>query len=216
MKNLYYIAIEGVIGAGKTSFAKLLSQRLKAKLILEKFEENPFLGDFYEDPDRYAFQAQMFFLLSRYKQQLELKQVDLFHNMLISDYMFEKDRLFANLNLSDKELGLYDKIASLLEKELTKPDLIVYLQANTERLLSNIAKRGRDYERDISDEYIESLNQIYNEYFFRYNRTPLIIINTNEIDFVNNKKDFDELINVIRQPISGTVYYNPEGQKDKK
>ncbi len=216
MKNLYYIAIEGVIGAGKTTFAKLLAERLKAKLILEKFEENPFLSEFYDDPERYAFQAQMFFLLSRYKQQLELKQVDLFHNMLISDYMFEKDRLFANLNLSDKELGLYDKIASLLEKELSKPDLIVYLQANTDRLLGNISKRGREYEKEISTEYIESLNHIYNEYFFRYNKTPLIIINTNEIDFVHNESDLDELINVIRQPISGTVYYNPEGNKELK
>lgn len=215
MKNLYYITIEGVIGAGKTSFAKLLSERLQAKLILEKFEENPFLSEFYEDPERYAFQAQMFFLLSRYKQQLDLKQVDLFHNMIISDYMFEKDRLFANLNLSDKELGLYDKIATLLEKELSKPDLIVYLQANTSRLLSNIINRGRSYESDIQTEYIQSLNHIYNEYFFRYNKTPLIIINTNEIDFVNNSKDLDELINIIRQPISGTVYYNPEWSKEK-
>ncbi len=211
MKNLYYIAIEGVIGAGKTSFAKLLAERLSAKIVLEKFEENPFLEEFYKEPERFSFQTQLFFLLSRYRQQMELKQVDLFHNMLISDYMFEKDRLFANLNLSDKELVLYDKIANLLEKEIPKPDLVVFLQANTERLLDNIAKRGRDYERDISEEYIESLNQIYNEYFFRFNKSPLIIINTNDIDFVHNKNDLDELINVIRQPISGTVYYNPEG-----
>ncbi len=211
MKNLYYIAIEGVIGAGKTSFAKLLAERLSAKIVLEKFEENPFLEEFYKEPEIFSFQTQLFFLLSRYRQQMELKQVDLFHNMLISDYMFEKDRLFANLNLSDKELVLYDKIANLLEKEIPKPDLVVFLQANTERLLDNISKRGRDYEKDISEEYIESLNQIYNEYFFRFNKSPLIIINTNDIDFVHNKNDLDELINVIRQPISGTVYYNPEG-----
>jgi len=212
MKHLYYIAIEGVIGVGKTSLAKLLAEKLSAKLILERFEENPFLEDFYHEPERYAFQTQLYFLLSRYKQQVELKQVDLFHNLLISDYMFAKDKLFANLNLNEKELTLYERIANLLEREIPTPDLVVFLQASTDRLMVNIQQRARDYEREIAREYIESLNQIYNEFFFRYQKSPLIILNTNEIDFVHNPADLDELVRIIRQPVSGTVYYQPEKQ----
>ncbi len=210
MKHLYYIAIEGAIGVGKTSFAKILSERMSARLVTEKFEENPFLEDFYVDPERYSFQTQLYFLLSRYRQQLELKQVDLFHSLLISDYMFDKDKLFAHLNLNEKELVLYNLIARLLEKEIPKPDLIVFLQASTDRLMANIKKRGRSYEREISREYIESLNQIYNEYFFRYKASPLLIINTNEIDFVHNEDDLNDLLSLLKKPISGTVYYNPE------
>jgi len=210
MKNLYFIAIEGVIGVGKTCLAKMLTEKLSAKLVLEKFEENPFLEDFYTNPERYAFQTQLYFLLSRYRQQLELKQIDLFHNLLISDYMFSKDRLFAHLNLNEKELTLYNLIAKLLEKEIPKPDLVVFLQASTDRIMRNIKSRGRTYERNISREYIESLNQIYNEYFFRYKDSPLIIVNANEIDFVHNEEELNELLQVIRQPVSGTRYYNPE------
>ena len=210
MKHLYYIAIEGAIGVGKTSFAKILSERMSARLVIEKFEENPFLEDFYVDPERYAFQTQLYFLLSRYRQQLELKQVDLFHSLLISDYMFDKDKLFAHLNLNEKELVLYNLVARLLEKEVPKPDLIVFLQASTDRLMANIKKRGRSYEREISREYIESLNQIYNEYFFRYKASPLLIINTNEIDFVHNEDDLNDLLLLLKKPVSGTVYYNPE------
>ena len=210
MKNLYYIAIEGVIGVGKTCLAKMLTEKLSAKLVLEKFEENPFLEDFYAEPERYAFQTQLYFLLSRYRQQLDLKQIDLFHNLLISDYMFAKDKLFAHLNLNEKELTLYNLIAKLLEREIPKPDLVIFLQASTDILMDNIKKRSRTYERSMSREYIESLNQIYNEYFFRYKDSPLIIVNTNEIDFVHNEGDLDELLQVIRQPVSGTRYYNPE------
>ncbi|MBU4443852.1 MAG: deoxynucleoside kinase [Candidatus Marinimicrobia bacterium] len=210
MKHLYYIAIEGAIGVGKTSFAKILSERMSARLVTEKFEENPFLEDFYVDPERYAFQTQLYFLLSRYRQQLELKQVDLFHSLLISDYMFDKDKLFAHLNLNEKELVLYNLIARFLEKEIPKPDLVVFLQASTDRLMANIKKRGRSYEREISREYIESLNQIYNEHFFRYKASPLLIINTNEIDFVQNEDDLNDLLSLLKKPVSGTVYYNPE------
>ncbi|MCD6204809.1 MAG: deoxynucleoside kinase [Candidatus Marinimicrobia bacterium] len=210
MKHLYYIAIEGVIGVGKTSFAKILSERMSARLVLEKFEENPFLEDFYVDPERFAFQTQLYFLLSRYRQQMELKQVDLFSNLLVSDYMFDKDKLFAHLNLNEKEFVLYNLIAQLLEKEVPKPDLVVFLQAGTDRLMANIKKRGRSYERAMSREYIESLNQIYNEYFFRYKDSPLLIINTNDIDFVNNEDDLNELLSLLKKPITGTVYYHPE------
>jgi len=209
MRNLNYVAIEGAIGVGKTSLAKLLSDRLGAKLVLEKFEENPFLFEFYDDPGRFAFQTQLFFLLQRYQQQQELRQVDMFHNLLISDYMFIKDRLFASLNLDEKEMSLYDSIANMLERNVINPDLIIYLQADTSTLMKNIAKRGREFEANISYDYINALNEIYTEYFFRYNETPLVIINTNHIDFVNNSADLDQVIDYIRQPVSGTKFFNP-------
>ena len=209
MRNLNYIAIEGPIGVGKTSLAKLLSKRLSAKLILEKFEENPFLSEFYNDPTRFAFQTQLFFLLQRYQQQQDIRQVDMFHNLLISDYMFIKDRLFASLNLDDKEMNLYDSIANMMERNVINPDLIIYLQADTTSLMKNIDKRGRNFESNISYEYINELNEIYTEYFFRYNDTPLVIINTNNIDFVHNPDDLDQVIQYIKQPVSGTKFFNP-------
>jgi len=209
MRNLNYIAIEGPIGVGKTSLANLLSKRLSAKLILEKFEDNPFLSEFYDDPARFAFQTQLFFLLQRYQQQQDIRQVDMFHNLLISDYMFIKDRLFASLNLDDKEMNLYDSIANMMERNVINPDLIIYLQADTSTLMKNIDKRGRDFENNISYDYINALNEIYTEYFFRYNDTPLVIINTNNIDFVNNADDLDQVIEYIRQPVSGTKFFNP-------
>ena len=209
MRNLNYVAIEGAIGVGKTSLAKLLSDKLGAKLILEKFEDNPFLSEFYDDPERFAFQTQLFFLLQRYQQQQELRQVDMFHNLLISDYMFIKDRLFASLNLDEKEMSLYDSIANMLERNIINPDLIIYLQADTNTLMKNIAKRGRGFEANISYDYINALNEIYTEYFFRYSETPLVIINTNHIDFVNNSADLDQVIDYIRQPVSGTKFFNP-------
>jgi deoxyadenosine/deoxycytidine kinase len=212
MRNLYYVAIEGPIAVGKTSLAKLLSERLGARLILEGFGENPFLTDFYEEPERYAFQTQLFFLLQRYQQQQELRQVDMFHNLLIADYMFVKDRLFASLNLDEKEMTLYDTVANLLEKNVINPDLVIYLQADTDTLMRNIARRGRDMEKNISEEYIDALNQLYTEYFFRYQDTPLVIINTNNIDFVHNQEDLDEVINYIRQPVTGTKFFNPVSQ----
>ena len=212
MRNLYYVAIEGPIAVGKTSLAKLLSERLGARLILEGFGENPILTDFYEEPERYAFQTQLFFLLQRYQQQQELRQVDMFHNLLIADYMFVKDRLFASLNLDEKEMTLYDTVANLLEKNVISPDLVIYLQADTDTLMRNIARRGRDMEKNISEEYIDALNQLYTEYFFRYQDTPLVIINTNNIDFVHNQEDLDEVINYIRQPVTGTKFFNPVSQ----
>ncbi len=203
----YYIAIEGVIGVGKTSLAKILSNKLNSRLILEKFEENPFLSDFYGDRQRYAFQTQLFFLLSRYRQQLEFGQTDVFHRSIVTDYIFAKDRLFAYINLDEKELHLYDQLYSILAKEINKPDLVIYLQADTERLLKNIDHRGRSYEKGMDRDYIESLNQFYNQFFFHYNETPLLIINTTEIDFVNNKSDLEEIMKYIQQPPLGTKYY---------
>jgi len=210
MSSLYFnISIEGTIGVGKTSLANLISNKLQAKLILEKFEENPFLKDFYNNQDRYAFQTQLFFLLSRYSQHQDLKQVDIFSKIIISDYMFIKDRLFACLNLNDKEMILYDSIAKILEKDIVYPDLAIFLQADTDRLMGNIKKRGREYERAIDADYIDSLNQVYNEYFFRYDKGPLLIINTNDIDFVNNTEDLNGIMNFLKEPIKGRQYYNP-------
>ena len=209
MKSPYHIAIEGTIGVGKTSLAKILGERLEAKLILEEFEENPFLVDFYKNAERFAFQTQLFFLLSRYRQQQELQQTDLFTKALISDYMFIKDRLFAALNLNDKEMGLYNSVARILEKNVSSPDMVIFLQSDTDRLMLNIKKRGREYEKSIDWKYIDALNQIYNEFFFRYDKSPLLIINTNDIDFVNNKTDLEEIIEFIRTPGEGTRYFDP-------
>ena len=209
MRNLYYIAIEGPIGVGKTSLAQLLSKELGARLVLEDFEDNPFLPDFYNDPERFGFQTQVFFLLQRYRQQQDLRQVDMFQKLLITDYMFVKDRLFASLNLGDKEMQLYDTVASLLERNIIKPDIVIYLQADTDVLMKNIEKRGRNMERNVTWEYIDALNQVYTEYFFRYQDTPLVIINTNNIDFVENENDLKEVIDYIRQPVSGTKFFNP-------
>ena len=209
MKKAYHIAIEGSIGVGKTSLAHLLSKELSAKLILEEFEDNPFLVDFYKDQKRYAFQAQLFFLLSRYKQQNEFHQTDIFSKSIVADYMFMKDRIFAALNLDDKEMVLYNNIANILEKNIIYPDLIIFLQSETERLIDNIKKRGRKYEMNMDWNYIDSLNQMYNEYFFRYDKSSVLIINTNDIDFVNNSNDLNEIMNIIRKPVNGTKYYNP-------
>ncbi|HEX9652782.1 MAG TPA: deoxynucleoside kinase [bacterium] len=207
--RLQYIAIEGVIGVGKTSLATLLADHFGGRLLVEKFDENPFLKDFYQEPRQFAFPTQLFFLLSRYRQQQEIPQRDLFHDILITDYVFAKDRIFASLNLEDRELFLYDKVASLLEQGITHPDLVLYLQSSTDRLLHNIRIRNRDFERSMTEEYIRALNEAYNRFFFNYDDSPLLIINATKIDFVNNKEDFEELIEQIQRPISGTEYYSP-------
>jgi deoxyadenosine/deoxycytidine kinase len=198
-----------VIGAGKTSLTRMLCERLDARAVYEKPEENPFLVDFYRDPRRYAFQVQLFFLLSRYRQQQEGIQADLFHETTISDYLFAKDRIFAHLNLEDRELFLYDKIASLLEQDIVRPDLVVYLQSSVERLMANIRKRSRTYEKEMSEEYISSLNESYNRFFFHYQDTPLLVVNSIGIDFVNNKDDFEELVRQIMRPHAGIEYFSP-------
>ena len=211
--DIRYIAIEGVIGAGKTTLAKMLSTRLNAKLVLERFEENPFLPKFYEDPEHYAFQTQIFFLLSRYKQQQELFQGDLFHNFLVSDYIFDKDKIFDYLTLQDDELKLYDSLIGTIEKNIPTPDLVVYLQSSVDRLMSNIKMRGRTYEENMSDEYIKDLNEAYNYFFFRYKSAPLLIINSTEIDFVNNPEDFEDLMTqIVRKDKSPVEYYNPKSK----
>ncbi|MAT39502.1 MAG: deoxynucleoside kinase [Ectothiorhodospiraceae bacterium] len=209
--EIRYIAIEGAIGSGKTSLAKLLHEKLGGKLVLERFEENVFLSRFYEDPERFAFQTQMFFLLTRFKQLQQLTQHDLFDEYIIADYIFEKDKIFANLNLQDDELQLYNMMVGNIEKSLPAPDLVVYLQASSDRLWQNIKQRGRDFEEPITRKYIKDVNDAYNYYFFRYKGAPLLIVNTTEIDFVKNEEHLDELIQQILKPNRVAMeYYTPE------
>ncbi len=208
LDHLHYIAIEGVIGAGKTSLAHLLQQHLGGRLFLEEFEENPFLEDFYRDPEHYAFQTQIFFLLSRYRQQEQIKQYDLFDKTIVADYMFVKDRIFATLNLNEKEISLYNMLARILEKQIVKPDLAIYLKASTKRLMHNISKRGRSYERYIKDDYIDSLNKLYDEFFWNYTDTPLLIINTENLDFVNYESHLHQILLEISKHRSGKKLVN--------
>ena len=209
--ELRYIAIEGVIGAGKTSLAKRIGERLNAKLIFEQFDNNPFLEKFYVDRKRFAFQTQMFFLINRFKQHQELHQEDLFSEHLVCDYIFEKDRIFAYMNLSKDELNLYESIYPLLARALRKPDLVIFLQSSTDRLVYNIKKRNRKIERALTRNYLEELSEAYNHFFFRYNSTPLLIVNSSDIDFVSSDNDFDELFKqIFRQDRGFTEYFNPE------
>lgn len=201
-----YVAIEGVIGVGKTTLSRRLAKSLDASLVLEVVEENPFLASFYDDPEAWAFQTQIFFLLSRYRQQLELSQRDLFAGSLVADYLFAKDQIFATINLADEELALYRTIVPLLEARLARPDLVVYLQATTDVLLARIKRRGRSFERDISDEYLETLSDAYNHFFFHYDDTPLLIVNTNEMDLVGSDEEYERLLGLIREHSSGTQY----------
>jgi deoxyadenosine/deoxycytidine kinase len=195
--DFQYLVIEGVIGAGKTTLTKMLAERFNAQIILEQHEENPFLEDFYRDSKQYAFQTQLFFLLSRYRQQQEIPQRDLFHEMLISDYLFDKDKIFAYLTLEARELQLYEKILPLLERDIVKPDLVVYLKSTPERLMENIRLRNRSYEQNISITYIQALHNAYNQFFTYYDKTPLLVINTTALDFVSKSKDFEYLLNLI-------------------
>jgi len=207
--NATYIAIEGVIGAGKTSLARLLAEELDAKLITEEPETNPYLEDFYRDPRRYAFQVQLFFLVNRYRQLLDLPQQDLFHPYMIADFVFAKDKIFAYLNLEKRDLILYEKISTLMEEELPRPDLVIYLQASSERLLENIRKRNRKFEKHMSADYIKRLNDAYNDFFFKYTETPLLVINTSEIDFVKNRDELQDLMTQILNPPAGVKFYIP-------
>ena len=209
-----YIAIEGVIGVGKTALAKKIKERLNAELILEQFDTNPLLETFYSNRKRYAFQTQMFFLINRFKQQEELNQGNLFTEYVVSDYIFEKDRIFAYLNLSGEELKLYESIFPLLERNLRKPDLIVYLQSSVDRLMYNIKKRGRKMERNLTRSYIEELNEAYNNFFFKFNNSPLLIVNASDIDFVQKEEDFNELFKqIFREDRGFTEYFKPETRR---
>jgi len=209
--DIRYIAVEGVIGAGKTTLCQMLGDTLSANVVLEKFEENPFLKDFYKDPERYAFQTQIFFLLTRYKQQQELFQADLFHRFLVTDYIFDKDKIFAYLNLQDEELKLYETLVSTIEKNIPTPDLVVYLQSSVPRLMQNIKNRSRSYETNMSETYIKELNEAYNYFFFRYKTARLLIVNAADMDFVNNREQYEDLVReIFRANRTAVEYYNPK------
>ena len=204
------IAVEGPIGVGKTSFVELLSKKFDSHNVLENLD-NPFLKDFYEDKQGAALQAQLFFLLSRYRQLQELAQRDLFRQVTLCDYIFPKDKIFAYLNLDDSELLIYDKLYAMLEEQVPQPDLVIFLQAETKTLVERIERRNRDYENSISEAYINEVNKAYNYFFFHYTQTPLLVIDTTNIDFVHHVDHLDELVGQIRKMDRGVQYYRPLG-----
>ncbi len=205
----WYIAIEGSIGVGKTTLARLIQNEFEAELLLEVFEENPFLSDFYADRERYAFQTQIFFLLSRYRQQHKVVQQTLKRSSLISDYTFAKDRLFAHLNLSDDELTMYERVHAILAEKIPTPDLVVYLQADTDTLMERIALRDRSYERGISRAYIDSVRLAYERFFAEYREAPVLAIDTNNLNPVRHPEDLAQVVGAIRSALSQGIYQRP-------
>jgi deoxyguanosine kinase len=205
----HYIVIEGPLGVGKTSLAMMLSEKMGGQALLEDVEENPFLVSFYQDPKKLAFQTQIFFLLRRYNLTAELAQIDLFSRVTVSDFLFDKDRLFARANLEDDEYWLYDQLFQILRKRIVPPDLVIFLQAKTDVLADRIRRRNRKYERAIGYKYLDRINQAFNEFFFHYTDSPLLVVNASEIDFVRNPGEFEDLVDQIQVMKSGTRYYVP-------
>lgn len=204
-----YVAVEGPIGAGKTSLAEILAGELDARLVCENPGENPFLAMFYRDPKRFALSTQLFFLLQRYGQQSDFLQTGLFEQGgMVSDYLFAKDRLFAALTLSTEELALYDRVYQALRPRVVVPDLVVYLQARTEVLLARIEKRGRPEERPIKSDYVREVARAYAEFFFSYDESPLLIVDASEIDFVANPDDRAALLDVIDKTRTGINHWS--------
>lgn len=213
MTRCKYIVVEGPIGVGKTSLAKILANEFQARTIFERVEDNPFLAKFYKARELYAFQNQTFFLLNRYQQQIEFSQQDLFSQNTVADYLFAKDKIFAALTLSPEELSLYQQIYALLNTRVPKPDLVIYLQARPEVLYKRVKKRDKKYERGVTFEYLSEVAQAYNQFFFHYDETPLLVVNTSEIDFVASSKDLADLIKEINNMGSGTQHYIPLGSR---
>jgi deoxyguanosine kinase len=209
-----FVAVEGPIGVGKSTLAHLLSERMGARLVLEQVEENPFLDGFYRDRDRYAFQTQLFFLLSRFQQQAEILQEDLFaQGGVVSDYLLVKDRLFASINLNRQEMTLYDRLWGIIAPRAPQPDLVVLLLASVDVLLERIKRRARPYERSIERSYLEEVSRTYTDYFFDYADSPLLVVDTSEIDFVRSKADQAQLLAVIREHRGGVRHYRPLGSR---
>ena len=213
MKIPRYIVVEGPIGVGKTTLARLLAEEFNARPIFEQVEENPFLRKFYDEPGSFAFQTQLFFLLSRYRQQRQLAQQDLFNQSTVADYLFAKDRIFAQANLEGDELALYRQLFGLLDARLPKPDLVVYLQARGDVLMERLRKRDRDYERRIAPEYVERIAEAYRNFFFHYEETPLLVVNSSDVDFVARPDDLADLIREIRGMGQGVQHYIPLGSR---
>ena len=213
MEPIKYIAIEGPIGVGKTSLARGLAEEFKGRLVLENAEHNPFIKDFYRDRKAHAFETQMYFLLTRFKQQIELRQADIFERYVVSVYFFAKDLIFANINLTADELDIHRQVYEILKPRLPRPDLVIYLHARTEVLMERIKRRNTSYEQDLDMDYMHKLVEAYNDYFFYHSSTPLLVINTSDIDFVKNKTDFMELVKEIRGAKKGTWHYIPLGSR---
>jgi deoxyadenosine/deoxycytidine kinase len=206
-----YIAVEGVIGAGKTSMARKMAERLGARLVLEEAEENPFLTEFYRDRKRFAFQTQLSFLVQRCGQARLISQQDMFRRVTISDYLFEKDKVFASVNLSERELTLYNKLAKVLSVDIPTPDLVVYLVARADVQLKRIKKRGRPFEKDIEKAYLQALSAAYNNFFFHYSAAPVIVVDTSDTDLERDAKAFEAILKLVRRHEGGTLYYRPTG-----
>ena len=204
-----YIVVEGPIGVGKTSLANKLALEWDAELVLENVDDNPFLSKFYKNSIQVSFQTQLYFLLTRTRQVQALKQRDIFATARVSDFMLQKDRLFAQVTLNNEEYDLYDQLYSYMTVDIPKPDLLIYLQAPVDILLQRIKKRGRDFERYITKDYLEKLNSVYLKFFSTYNGSPLLIVNAEDIDFVNNQKDYSNLLDKIYSVDRGKHYFNP-------
>ena len=207
---LRHVAIDGPIGVGKTSLVQLLARKFHGTQALEDVD-NPFLPEFYKRKKGAAFQTQLFFLLSRYQQQREIAQIDLFSNLVVADYHFPKDKIFACLNLDDSELLIYDRLYNLLSESVPKPDLVIYLQGSLETCMKRVKKASRSFEKGITPEYVAQLIEAYNYYFYHYEETPLLVVDTNEIDFVNRTADFEDLVAQIQKAKKGVQYYVPAG-----
>lgn len=199
-----YIVVEGPIGVGKTTVVTRLAEQYKARTVLEIFEENPFLANFYQDQERYAFQTEMFFLLSRYRQQEDFAQEDLFGRIAVSDYLFVKCRLFASLTLNDHELSLYDRMYNILTTQVPKPDVVIHLTAPLDVLLGRIKQRGRSYEQNMDPAYLERLRSLYNQFFQHYEDTPLLEIDTTDIDFSRDDQALTDLMEMAAKCAPGT------------
>ena len=211
MKDLTskYIIIEGPIGVGKTSLSNKLALEWDADLVLENVDDNPFLSKFYKNPREVSLQTQLYFLLTRTRQVQAFKQQDIFSNARVSDFMLQKDRLFAQVTLNNEEYDLYDQLYSYMAVDIPKPDLIIYLQAPINTLIKRIKKRGRDFEKYIDAEYLERLNSMYLKFFNTYNASPLLIVNAEDIDFINNENDYKNLLDKIYSIEKGRHYFNP-------
>jgi deoxyadenosine/deoxycytidine kinase len=208
----HYLAVDGPIGVGKTTLVEKLCERFEGVKLLEDVG-NPFLADFYQDRPNTAFQTQLYFLLSRYKQQQEVHQLGLFDRLVLADYAFDKDRIFAYLNLTDEELALYDKLYKLLEPQVRKPDLVLYLVADVDTCLERIKRRQRSFERNMSADYLAQLIDAYNHFYHYYSSSPLLVVDTRHIDFVHREDDFEDLVRKLTRPVKGTEYYVPVGSR---
>lgn len=213
MKNARYIVVDGPIGAGKTTLARFLAEEFNWSSVLEQVDDNPFLPKFYDEPGSYAFQTQIFFLLSRYRQQQRLAQQGLSERGTVGDYLFAKDHIFAEVNLEGDELSLYRQMFKLLDARLPKPDLVVYLQARADVLMERLRKRNREYERHVTPEYIERVAEAYREFFYSYDETPLLVVESSEIDIVKSSEEFAGLVREIRKMGRGVQHYIPLGSK---